>query len=437
MSTSHTLGCSFVPSPVVQSGEVALDIELKDWDTEGDRPTTLAFYGWVASRVGKPVAIELVSDRVLIVTGRFTVERPDVVAALGWADRRHCGGYHLRVSKLSLRPTAVVEMVLVQEDTDGHIQRIPLSTIENLPRVSLKLQYREKCCPLLVTGLGRSGTTFLIGHLATWPEISVPQIYPYELKIATHLLRAARVLVSPAAADQDVGPEEFSPAATLTVGPDPFMTRDWEKAFGSSFLLDWHENLFPNRCIDFFKASIDRFVASRCHNSAPKFFAEKSFVSQTRTFISNVYGNFKEIILVRDFRDAFVSAAAFNRKRGTADFGEALYDNSTDWLRSWETPVRLLHAAAAAKDSRSLVVRYEDLVRNPGTVLALIADHLHIPAGSLKIDPSSQDDALFHMTSVNAESSIGRWRRDMSQDEQETALAAFGDSLEFFGYATA
>ncbi len=443
MSIDDTNICSYTFSPGVRAGEIVLDIELKDWDAPGDRPTTLAFYGWVASRVGKPVAVEFMSGGLLIATGGFTVSRPDVMTALGWPGLSLRSGFHVRFSKLALRRNAVVQMVLLQEGASGKIHRTPLIEIGNLPGPKLELTYREEYLPLLITGLGRSGGTLLMGYLATWASIFMPKVYPYELGVAQHLLQAARFLMSPAMAGYDVPPEGLSPAGPPCLGYNPFMTRDWEKAFGSLALLDWHENIFPNRCIDFFKSSIDAFV-DKCRSDAesrPKYFVEKSFVTQTRTFLSNVYDGFKEVILVRDFRDVFVSAVAFNRKRGTADFGEASFDNRIDWLRSWKAPVSRVQTAAAVRDGRSLVIRYEDLVRNPRAVLASICDHLQIappPALSSSEWPAVGrelgENSTFHMTSADAQSSVGRWRRDLSRDEQETALTVFGDALDYFGY---
>ena len=79
--------------------------------------------------------------------------------------------------------------------------------------------------------------------------------------------------------------------------------------------------------------------------------------------------NTHEIILVRDFRDAFTSAMMFNRKRNSSGFGAERSSSDAEWVGNFANDAKeVMHAARQRPNAK--IVKYEELVRDPSLVLA-------------------------------------------------------------------
>src|SRR5262249_45997404 len=76
-------------------------------------------------------------------------------------------------------------------------------------QASLRTDYEPALQPLLVTSLGRSGTTWLMRLLAGHPSVGVYRAYPYESRAAAYWMHALRVLSQPANYDQSAHPDRF------------------------------------------------------------------------------------------------------------------------------------------------------------------------------------------------------------------------------------
>ena len=198
----------------------------------------------------------------------------------------------------------------------------------------------------------------------------------------------------------------------------------------------------------------------------PSYLVEKTCANTLRVpFVERVLPDAHFIHIVRDGRDAAVSARERWTRRPTLDYllGKLRYTSLRDtsfllrylrnlWTgfltdghvqywgpryegiredvgkdslltvcaRQWEACVnRCLDDLATQPNDRVTVIRYESLVRNRATIERVI-EALNLPDG----DPiRTRYEAIVH------DRSVGRWRRDLSPSDQETVDALLKPTL--------
>ena len=425
----------FIPSEPVTRGEAHADIELRDWFTAGDRTNSVALLGWAAGGSGRAVSVEFYQNGTLMAAAPLAVERPDVLAAMpGQVSALRCG-FYLRLSKLLLDDKGALDVVLYG-DADGEPRRTPLGRLIGLPAARRGSKYRERYNPLLVLGMGRSGTSRLMALLSASPDLLVPGRHPFEVGVANYLWHAAHVLSAPADHAGSMGPDAFASELPNAVGFNPYRHYDWEPGIESEPTVRWMEDELPVACIDFCKRQVDAFADSFLAGRAvrPRYIAQKMAMSPARYFVSNVYRGAREIFLVRDFRDVWLSARSFNQRRGTPSFGRERFSDDLEWMRGLghsSRELRLAHQAAAAH--RSLLVRYEELVADSDAVLARICRWL---GSDVSAEATSARDSIDpeHRTTPEDAVSAGRWRAEMTAEERRIAASVFAEDLAYFGY---
>ncbi|MGE5689860.1 MAG: sulfotransferase, partial [Pseudomonadota bacterium] len=159
-----------------------------------------------------------------------------------------------------------------------------------------------------------------------------------------------------------------------------------------------------------------------------------------RRLARDVVPELREIILVRDFRDMLASILAMDRRRGYAGFGRRPDQTDRAYVTAVGETVDLL-AAAADDAPGSLIVRYEDLAKDPRAITTEMLRYLELEARPSEVDamvaagdaPSAALDR--HRTTPDRATSIGRWRRDLPPELQDLCGAVFCDALARFGYA--
>jgi hypothetical protein len=192
------------------------------------------------------------------------------------------------------------------------------------------------------------------------------------------------------------------------------------------------------------QAQIDAFYAE--HGGADdrvEYFVEKCPPWQVPLdLLHELYPKAKEVILVRDFRDMFCSIRSYNEKRGMAGFQRGRGETDAEYVGS-----RVRRFAEAllqrwrSREGLAKLLRYEDLVLQPKRTLTELTDYLELESG-----PETIDDVLdraarqaasteSHRTTPDANSSIGRWRHDLSPELIEV-FAELDPLLAEFGYET-
>ncbi len=430
---------NFAPAASITLGRADASVEIKDWDRSGDHASSVSLFGWCVSRTGRPLGVEFHLQGVLLASASLPIPRPDVVAALGRPDTPLQCGFHLRLSKLVLPPGAALEVVMAEEREDGRAL-VPLGILTGLPPPRIAPGYAERHQPLLLLGLGRSGTTYAMRLIAGHPGILAPGGHPYEMRPPVWLWHAAQVMSAPGA-DASMHPDGFESRDAGRLGYNPYRSRDWEDAAGPPAVVRWQEEGLPAAAIEFCKRQVDEFV--HCCTAArpvpPRFVAQKMLVSLTRHFVHNIYPGARDVFLVRDFRDVWLSARSFNRKRGGSSFGREGFASDLDWLRGLAFSTRQLRLAHLAAGPDALTLHYEELMRDPATALTRVLAGLGLDAAPdlvrclVAVAGAEDRDAELHRTSGSG-AAVERWRKEMTPEEMAAAADAFGEDLRYFGY---
>ncbi len=280
--------------------------------------------------------------------------------------------------------------------------------------------------PLLVTALGRSGTTMLMRYLSQHPGIVVADQYPYEIKLISHYADAARILSSDADHERSDDPNGVLRDRAM-IGFNPFNRRELHQFMRSPEAIDQHfEEVVPaaalRTCGSLIMDYYRRVQADRGKPGAV-YIAEKAPPRpDIRDGARLLAGALRQILLVRDPRDILCSAKAFWKAEQ-----KSAVQNITRLTRLAE----VLHRDAGPD---TLLVRYEDMISDPAATLSRVWRFLGLP------DPPAVTDLkpellARHVTSASPAESIGRWRRELSEDDLTLCRQAFGGFMERFGYA--
>lgn len=383
--------------------------------------------------------------RIRIYCGSFVIRavalnlpRPDVARFLLKKEPPPCG-FSTHISVLGCPEQAVLKL----EAHDGKGRAFPIAKVE----LTFSLEdvrdpaSSEALNPVLVTGLGRSGTTMLMKWLDASPEILVGRPYPYELRVARYWLQTLHVLSQPALDVQHYHPDNFCRSPRLQplgnfLGPNPFH-------YGLAMQQDELNSLWteqqPAHTLSFVRERIqDAYHALASDKPKARYFAEKhppDFMAQAQRTVSP---GAREIFIVRDFRDTLASILAFNAKRGAQSFGMDRFDSTVAFIQAYaRTTVRDLTDSWQARKDQSLLITYENAVRYPDRERARIAEYLGVDMVAPAEPDSEQNPSLAmaeHRTTSSAEASIGRWESSLKAKEKKACERALGDALTAFGY---
>ncbi|MCC6314089.1 MAG: sulfotransferase [Thermomicrobiales bacterium] len=393
----------------------------------------LTIEGWAIGKEAPVEAVEAVSGgRVLqtVPVDRPTPRLEERFAAAG--PGAAVAGFTMTLNTLTVEPEFDIRLRAI-------IGGEPLARIAAIKgrRKAIEPGYAPRLQPLMVTSLGRTGTTLLMTLLAAHPAIVAYRRYPYEARAAKYWLHLLKTLARPVDPTKRIGrPNEFHVEEQVVAG-NPFAS----PAFGAyPEAAIWAGTGYLDRLAGFCMESIDGWyerVAHAQEQEAPVFYVEKGFPDDYAGLTRSLYPQGREIVLVRDFRDMWASMRSFNERRGFGDFGQARAVSDQAWLDELRIGVHQLLEIVQRNSERALVVRYEQLVTDPERVLGALLAALGLTADPATIAAMGAGAGAAleeHRTSANPAASIGRWRRDLNEERQEVARAAFDDLLTAFGY---
>jgi len=408
--------------PRAGESETVYSLPLEGWVVPAEVPaTTVKVHGVYRPVPTAPVAIL-----------REDIER--LYPELPWARR---AGFAVRINALQLPRQFKLAVSAVLED--GPVAR--LGTIEGRRRALPAHETRYR--PLMVTTIGRSGSTWLTWLLGAHPAIADYRSFEYESKVAPYFAEALRLLTRPASYYQPIrGEIDYT---GWWRGPDPAWPLWWHTSHEA--IDEWLGSEHIDDLIEFFVGRIDGLfgrIAVALGKEDATYVVEKfppSYFGQP--LIAELIPGSREIVLVRDFRDVAASLFAFGEKRGRHWYEDHAALSAAEIVSEpLRNDVEQLTHAWQDRSESALLVRYEDLVLRPEETLAGVLSFLDLDArpetvastlaAAGRVDGQIQDA---HVTSATAADSIGRWRRDLSPELQRLCEESLGDGLEAFGYA--
>ena len=302
--------------------------------------------------------------------------------------------------------------------------------------VYLDIEVSPALTPIIITSMGRSGTTLLMGLLSRHPAVAAPLVFPYEERFASYYANAFRE-ISVVGTSGEVTQTGVVRAA-LGTGVNNVLKPGLFKRLRSDARLNLCTALIAQN------ANAVRQIIDACYSGfAPgqnsEFFAEKMIgYFKTQSALYTLYPDLKEIILVRDFRDTFTSAMKFNEKRGIRGFGAEQSRDDGEWISKFSTDAAEIMSAAKQRPN-SFVIQYEDLIRDTGAQLQKLFRWLNIEAGeavvSRCISDAEAETNNGHLTSATPEASVSRWRTDLDPQIARMACSKLEAPLRYFGYS--
>lgn len=280
--------------------------------------------------------------------------------------------------------------------------------------------------PVLVRGLwGRTGSTLLMQLLATSDEIAFDRVYPFEHRVLANLLHYAAPLAGPVRL----------PSGSWMADTERLW---WMDPAAFQFTVSGDPLPYPDLAVD--RADLHRRAVralwqaySASAGGPARFYAEK-------------YGAYAEVLsdaglpvryvdLVRDPRDVWASIRSFDAQRGFYGFGRSPGQSEAEFLDAYLSSVRrrLDRMAADADRTNTLLVRYEDLVGDLAGEAARLEGWLGVHLDPAAVE-SGRDAFRHHMTTDSPESSVQRWRQDLSAPEIAAVDAVLGEHLARLRY---
>ncbi|MGL4316696.1 MAG: sulfotransferase family protein [Pseudomonas sp.] len=371
------------------------------------------------------------------------ISRPDVSTHLNAAegeDRKF--GFHTWIGALGLEDRTQLDIVLHITNSQTQEQRkVTVASIHSEKQAELKASSTYQ--PLLLTALGRSGTTLTMQALSEHPQILTANFYPYELRQATYWLSLLKTLNDPADYHNSTTPTSFERKASY-IGHNPFRHPEFLQQLNDPMPFNhYYTTDLPNKLSRFVVDRINEFydlIAAGENKTNAVYFAEKVLPSPIQAISNDLFTAPKEVILTRDFRDIICSAQSFNNMRNGQCFSRAAASDSADWIgRTFKHGAANLANSWRSRSATALHVRYEDLIRSPFEQIHRIFEYLNIEHTPVLINSIVRNVFVSvshpsHVTAASPELSISRWERDLPDDLIEHCNTELADELKLFGY---
>ena len=395
----------------------------------------LIVQAWVAGAQRVPDSFRIQHAGRTLREGPLNMPRPDVPASLGAELEGVTHGFRTGVTLLGLPQELTVSIQVAFGDDYVELWEIDL-TRQPLAGGDEGMQ------PLLLTTLGRTGSSLMMRVLEAHPEVAAAPVWtgPGEMRLLMYWVDVLRTLAAPTRYFNAVVPEKAGQAGWALEDSDRSLSYPLDdEGIARSLHVDQVEfaaDLARRHIASFYKE-----IATLSSKADPRFFAEKflpgALVEATAV---ELYPGARQLVLVRDFRDMVASILAFNAKRARDGFLRQSGQTDEEWILSLAGSVKLLANSARLPKMPTSVVRYEDLVRTPERVLSGLLDDIglrrddEILARLIETVESRSSRSDAHRTVSDTEASIGRWQSDLTPSAQEACHEAFGEALAQFGY---
>ena len=313
----------------------------------------------------------------------------------------------------------------------GHV---PFATIAVKARTLCEFQ--PTISPLLLTSLGRTGSTWVFGLLARHPEIIAIDPHHFDPRVATYWGGIIAGLAQPQSYMQMTTPGAMNTNSWWLGSPLSFGSNPPEAE-----LLHYMHGTCVEAISDFGLRQIDglyRHLSSAQGRQTPRYFVEKYVPRIERMTVRNLCPAAREIVLVRDPRDVICSALAFNKKRGYSSFGREAVQTDEEYVRWFRGSVEALANLLDSPVRPVHLLRYEELIQSPREGLRALFGFLGADFSDATIDhilqERSEEVLKDHRTTATPAESIGRWQADFTPAMRAAAQETLDPLLLRLGY---
>jgi hypothetical protein len=344
-------------------------------------------------------------------------------------------GFRTWVSVVGLEPGVALQLRAVLADGS----RVRLATVR-FSRQPVATGFSPTLRPLMLTTMGRAGTTWTMRLLSEHPQIVIHRWHPYELRTARYWWHSFKVLSEPRDPHNSAQADRFQTNREM-VGHNPFYPEPIAVTPG---LGEWMGRGYVERLGNFYQGIAEetyRRIAAGQGQSDPVYFAEKHRADALPWLVWELYPRAKELFLVRDFRDVLSSMLAFNVKQGFRAFGPEHVTSDEEFARYLRnTTIRQLARSWPKRQDRAHLIRYEELMTDTDQVVRGVLRYLELDdspstiAGMVDRASEENENSRRHKTSAGSGASLGRWRESLSPSVQAVCNEVFADVLQQFGY---
>ena len=370
--------------------------------------------------------VEFAAAGTVIHTARCDAPRPEV-------ERGERSGFYATLGGLDLHREFELRLSAVLAGGG----RAPFGSIIGR-RTRLETPFEPQLQPLFVTGPGRSGSTVFMQMLAGHPDILAWPPFEQEPRVVTYWIEVLRALARP-----DSFMRQVAPAGNLN--------DDWwlgrrdprPRAIGDAELQGWLAGEAVEELAAFAQMRIESLygrLAVRSGDGRFTYFAEKLRSDIVSDLAWELYPGAREVVLVRDPRDVLCSVLAANVKRGS----QPPPPDPLRWIgEEFEGRIGAVAASWERRRDRAHLLRYEDLMLDPVPTLTGLLAYLGLPTeqdavrAMLAATGRQLPGMAEHRTTPDAESSIGRFRRDLAPELLAECERRVGDAIVAFGYRAA
>jgi hypothetical protein len=393
---------------------------------------TVQIEGWLIGKTGRAQSVEVLHDGQPILRLPVTEERPDVASAFAEVSEAQTSGFRGSLGVLRLPK----DFELLVRGILANGTEIPIGTVRG-HRQKLQPASPSTPRPLIVTTLGRTGSTWCIWLLQSHPAIVGYRPFQSDARVGSYWMSVLQTLSDPGnylrqlEAGDATGAEWWMREKTM---PMPKL--------GDLELAHWlgteRVDEVAAMCRDMVTSFYEHVAAAEGKQAA--FFVEKHLPRQSSTdLLLELYPDAAEVVLVRDLRDMFCSILAFNEKRGYTAFGRESASSDEQYIETVRRSGQSLLRHLSSEGRNAYLMRYEDLVLQPTKTLEPLLDFIGLD-GSLAPDVVDRASVAatgmdHHMTAPSATASIGRWRRDLEPQLIERCDELLAPLLAEFGYS--
>lgn len=408
----------------------------------------LTLTGWVMmSKASPAVAIAVERDDVAFPAAMnatqawvtpLNVPRPDVESHYREKQEALMPGFKMRISLLGMPREFVllVKAVFMDGSCEPFVR---IKVHRAIPPTSVQ----PNLSPLVLTGLGRTGTTWLMHLLSEHPDIVAYRQYPYETHISNYCSHIAQSFMDTSQFLRRDHQSDFHDSLRRERSHLSVTANIQDPQVARCFEMVYYEQLAGFVCSltdEFYKK-----IAANQGQTKARYFVEKYHPASiagddTTNIIKEFYPRTREILLVRDFRDLICSVLAFNRKRGFVDFERERFDDDEQYVVHIRKAAWLLLNHWKERQNEIHLLHYEDLVLKPQETLHAVFQYLDLDNspdvldGILKRATVNDSDLQYHRTTKSPNESIGRWKTDLSPKLQTHCAEVLKDVLEEFEY---